>query len=709
MDRQTAAGVDGAPFLVGKKAPMRFIYRPFFCILILFAGSWAAADHRQVIVGVHQSPPVIFTDDQGRVKGIAVDLLLHIAEQEHWDLAYLSGSWAECLQYLQNGTIDLMVGVSAPAASDIPVVLGTETFATNWGQLFLGFGTPFSDLLNLHGQRVAGVAGDAYFQFFRTVLEELNIQALYLPVAGYGDVLALVDQHQAFAGVVPRLYGAYHENHYQVRHSGIAFMPVELRFAVAEGRDAHVINAVDRHLKILKQTPDSIIYQSLARWTQGQRQATRGFGLRPLWGLGIVAAAMGLIVVGNVILRRQVKLRTEALKTTIAEKERIESELAVAREIQLQLVPGDFPALATHKGLDIYASLEPAHEVGGDFYDYFTIDRDSLCLVIGDVSGKGVPAALFMAMTKTMLRAAARLLEEPEYILADVNREMAANNPSLTFVTVFLAVLALDTGRLTYCSAGHNPPLFVGTKGNSVLLGEAQCPALGLEERSQYRQATVQLGHGDGLVLFTDGVIEALDDSGHPFTQERLMHTVSLTAGLTAKERVSAILSQVIEFAANRPIDDDLTLLALTHFSPDRPRDVLKTLVLTNDIREMSRIIEAINQVADAVACHPAVLHDVILAMEEIFSNIIFYGFGDDLSHTITLDIVIEDQALVLTLQDEGIPFNPLNVHVGPPDKPLEERDQGGMGIFLAKNLMDKMAYHRERGKNVLRMEKRYR
>lgn len=688
---------------------MRFIFRLFFSILVGFAGSWAAADHRQVAVGVHQGPPVIFTDGQGRVKGIAADLLLHIAAQEHWDLEYLSGSWVQCLERLQNGTIDLLVGVSATSALDIPVVLGTETFATNWGQLYLGSSAPFTDLLSLHGQPVAGVEGDAYFQFFRTVLEKFDIQARYFPVAGYGDVLALVDRNQAVVGVVPRLYGVYHENHYQVRRSGITFMPVELRFAAADGRDASVINAVDRHLKILKQTPDSIIYQSLERWTQGAHQSTRGFGLRPLWGLGIIAAVMGLIVVGNVILRRQVNRRTEALKTTIAEKERIESELAVAREIQLQLVPGDFPAVSKRKGVDIYARLEPAHEVGGDFYDFFYIDRNALCLVIGDVSGKGVPAALFMAMTKTMLKAAARLLVEPEYILADVNREIAANNPSLTFVTVFIAVLDLNTGGLTYCSAGHNPPLFVGRKGNSVLLGEAQCPALGLEERSQYRQAAVQLGHGDGLVLFTDGVIEALDDSGHPFTQERLMNTVALTAGLTSNERISAVLSQVNEFTANRPMDDDLTLLALTHFSPDRPRDVLKTLVLTNDIREMSRIIGAINQVADAVACPAAVVHDVILAMEEIFSNIIFYGFGDDLSHTITLDIFIEDQAMILTLQDEGIPFNPLSVHVGPRGKPLEERDQGGMGIILAKNLMDKMAYHRERGKNVLRMEKRYR
>jgi sigma-B regulation protein RsbU (phosphoserine phosphatase) len=347
--------------------------------------------------------------------------------------------------------------------------------------------------------------------------------------------------------------------------------------------------------------------------------------------------------------------------------------------------------------------------VGGDFYDYFFIDRYSLCLVVGDVSGKGVPAALFMAMTKTMIKSAARLLVEPEYILADVNREIARNNPSLTFVTVFLGVLDLNSGILTYTSAGHNPPLFIGEKGNSALLGDAQCPAIGLDDTFQYRQATIQLRHKEGLLLFTDGITEAQDTKGRMFTQESLMNTISLTAGLTPEARVTAILSRIREFTKNRPLDDDLTLLALTYFSQDRIGNTLKTIVLRNDIREMGRIIDAITQVVDSAAFPPVVVHDVTLAMEEIFSNIVFYGFGDDMDHNIMLHLAIEGDSLILTLQDEGIPFNPLNVQIGRRDKPLEERDKGGMGIILAKNLMDQMEYRRERGKNILRMEKRYR
>ncbi len=669
----------------------------------------ASAANQRIIVGLHDNTPLIFTDSDNQVKGIAVDILTQIARKEGWDIQYLQGSYAQCTRRLETGVIDLLPGMAMSAQLEEKFAFGEETIVANWGQLYISSDATFSDILDFHDKDVAVVEADIYFQFFETILGKFEIRPRFILVDNYRTVLTLVHQKKVSAGIVSRLYGVYYEKRFKVRQSPISFRPTDLRFAVAKGRNTSVITALDRHLKQLKENPNSIFYQSLDQWTQGVRKVTLPLWLRPLWVLGIIAGIMGLIIVGNVFLRKQVKLRTEDLKTTIAEKEKIESELAVAREIQLQLLPGNFPAAPNRKEFDIYASLEPAREVGGDFYDFFFIDRNSLCIVIGDVSGKGVPAALFMAMTKTMIKATARLLVEPEYILADVNREISRNNPSLTFVTVFLGVLDLNNGNLTYTCAGHNPQLFIGRKGNTVLLGDAQCPAIGLDDAFQYRQATVQLRHKEGLLLYTDGITEAQDDKNRLFTQESLMNTVSLTAGVTPKERVTAILSQIREFTGSRPLDDDMTLLALSYFSPNRVSETHQTIVLRNDIREMSRIIDAITQIADSVDCPPVVVHDVTLAMEEIFSNIVFYGFGDDLDHNITLHLVIEGDSLILTLQDEGIPFNPLNVHIGRRDKPLEERDKGGMGITLAKNLMDQMEYRRERGKNIMRMEKRYR
>ena len=688
---------------------MRTCFSLFLLLFWVVSADVAPAADLRITVGVHENTPLIFTDPSGQAKGIAVDLLTLIAREEGWTIHYLPGSYAQCTQRLENGTIDLLPGMAISPQLQSLFSFGEETIVENWGQLYISPAATFSDILDFHDKAVAVVEADIYFEFFETIMEKFEIRPRFIQVDDYGSVLSLVHQKKVSGGIVPRLYGAYYEKQFRVRKSPISFRPTELRFGVASGRNAAILHTLDSHLKQLKSNPNSIFYQSMDFWTQGVRKVTLPLWLRPVWVLAIVAGVMGLIIAGNIFLRRQVKLRTETLKATVAEKEKIESELAVAREIQRQLVPTNSQALARRREFDVYACLEPAREVGGDFYDYFFIDRNSLCLVVGDVSGKGVPAALFMAMTKTMIKSAARLLVEPEYIIADVNREIARNNPSLTFVTVFLGILDLNTGNLTYTCAGHNPPLFIGEKGNSVLLGDAQCPAIGLDDTFQYRQATVQMRHNEGLLLFTDGVTEAQDTKNRFFTQESLMNTVSLTAGLTPRERIAAILSRIREFTKNRPLDDDLTLLALSYFSPDRMGDSLKTIVLRNDIREIGRIMDAITHFVDSASFPPVAVHDVSLAMEEIFSNIVFYGFGDDLEHNITLHLAIEGDALVLTLQDEGIPFNPLNVQIGRKDKPLEERDKGGMGIILAKNLMDKMEYRRERGRNILRMEKRYR
>ena len=195
------------------------------------------------------------------------------------------------------------------------------------------------------------------------------------------------------------------------------------------------------------------------------------------------------------VARVKSMLRIKSLHDTVLEQSaQLKAQLETATQIQSLFWP-KIPALKA--GGHIWAKSIPATYVGGDLYDVIPLPDDSLLAYVADVSGKGVPAALFMAMTKTMLKSAARLLVEPEYILADVNREIARNNPSLTFVTVFLGILDLNTGNLTYSCAGHNPQLFIGRKGNSALLSDAQCPAIGLDDTFQYRQASVhQRGSG---------------------------------------------------------------------------------------------------------------------------------------------------------------------------------------------------------------------
>ncbi|NOR64956.1 MAG: response regulator, partial [Candidatus Scalindua sp.] len=183
----------------------------------------------------------------------------------------------------------------------------------------------------------------------------------------------------------------------------------------------------------------------------------------------------------NIILEEKVRIRTEALRQSIAARERMESELRIAHDIQMNIMPADFPPFPDKPEIDIYAILKPAREVGGDFYDFFFINSDRLCLVVGDVSGKGVPAALFMSMVITYIRSIAKVFDKPDVILNNVNREVSRGNDSCTFVTVFLGILNIKTGELSYTNAGHNPPLKISRKSGVMLLDDASCPAIGMD------------------------------------------------------------------------------------------------------------------------------------------------------------------------------------------------------------------------------------
>ncbi|MBU1727168.1 MAG: SpoIIE family protein phosphatase, partial [Candidatus Omnitrophica bacterium] len=213
-------------------------------------------------------------------------------------------------------------------------------------------------------------------------------------------------------------------------------------------------------------------------------------------------------------LKKYIKELTEAT----ASKERMESELRIAHDIQMGIVPKNFPPFPDRDEFDIYACLLPAKEVGGDFYDFFFIDQTHLCFVIGDVVGKGVPAALFMAMTKTLIKATAKETDSCEEILRKVNKEISFDNDSCMFITIFLAILDTQTGELYYTNAGHNPP-FIRRRAQGIeVLDKAKSLAIGLDERTVFEKEKVVLQAGDVICLYTDGVTEAFNEGHEQFS-----------------------------------------------------------------------------------------------------------------------------------------------------------------------------------------------
>lgn len=263
------------------------------------------------------------------------------------------------------------------------------------------------------------------------------------------------------------------------------------------------------------------------------------------------------------------------LTETTAAKERIESELNIAHDIQMGLLPKTFPPFPERSEFDLYALMEPAREVGGDFYDFFLIDETRLCFVIADVSGKGVPAALFMAMSMTLLRATARENIPPDEILGRVNNELSRDNGSCMFVTTFVGILDTETGEVAYANGGHNPPLLVGREGTVTWLPSSGALMIGAMEGVVYRCERLRLEPGDRLFLYTDGVTEAMNSRDELFSSERLEQELARAGGKGLRESVATVMEAVRRFSGEAPQSDDITMM-MVHYRGKRklPEDV---------------------------------------------------------------------------------------------------------------------------------------
>jgi sigma-B regulation protein RsbU (phosphoserine phosphatase) len=262
-------------------------------------------------------------------------------------------------------------------------------------------------------------------------------------------------------------------------------------------------------------------------------------------------------------MQSSLKHYMEELARTVAERERIESELTIAREIQMGILPKSFPPFPDRRDFDIYARLQPAREVGGDFYDFFFTDNYHFWVVIGDVSGKGVPASLFMAITRTLIKAKANGASSPGAVLEEVNRDLSADNPSVMFVTLFIGVLDTRTGMFTYANGGHNPPYLLRKDEKPQRLPTTKGMALGVYDTFRYRENSCALYPGDVLVLYTDGVTEALNRKEEFFSSERLEGVLETLKNLSPRELVEVIIEKVQDFSDGAPQADDITVLVM--------------------------------------------------------------------------------------------------------------------------------------------------
>ena len=406
----------------------------------------------------------------------------------------------------------------------------------------------------------------------------------------------------------------------------------------------------------------------------------------------------------------EVEAYMKNLQTATAEKERIGTELNVASAIQNDMLPRVFPPFPNRKEIDLYASMTPAREVGGDFYDFYLIDRDHLALTIADVSGKGVPAALFMVITKTLLQNHAQLGGSPKEILSYVNHQLATNNDALMFCTVWLGILDLNSGRLISANAGHEYPAIRRGGGEFVLQVERHDPPLGLRDGLRFKESEAVLQPGDSLFIYTDGVTEGTDASLEEFGEERLVLTLNRNPEQDAKETIENLYGAIREFAGDTPQFDDITMLCLKYLGPQKKEnESLRQACLTvrADTEELDRVTAFTEEELEAVGCPEDVLYTMTLAAEEIFVNVANYAYeGREGSVDISLSCDADKHLIEMAFSDRGTPFDPTarkapDITAKPGQRPI-----GGLGIHLVKKTMDEVTYRYEGGKNVLTIRK---
>ena len=410
---------------------------------------------------------------------------------------------------------------------------------------------------------------------------------------------------------------------------------------------------------------------------------------------GLVVKIFQLLGLAMLILILRSFFRNQAKYAELDERrERLQGELRIASSIQMSMVPKAFPE---RRDLDMAAAIVPAKQVGGDLYDFFIRD-EKLFFCIGDVSGKGIPASLVMAVTRTSFRNVGYREDSPGRIVTMMNDSLSAMNDNDMFVTFFCGVLNLENGHLHYCNAGHNPPLTL-TNAIRFLPVEPNLP-LGIMSGYPYVEQEMAFQYDDALFLYTDGLTEAENIRHEQFGEERMEEALHVKR--TSADQLENIKERVAAFVGSAPQSDDLTMLFI-HYLP-----AAHHLTLHNDIQQIELLPSFIDDIATDVPMAPDFKSSLNLALEEAVTNVIQYAYPEDTDGTVDIEAFIEDGRLIFVITDLGKPFDPtakaeVDIHAA-----LDQRPIGGLGIHLVRTIMDTVSYERRGEKNILTLTKKF-
>ena len=395
----------------------------------------------------------------------------------------------------------------------------------------------------------------------------------------------------------------------------------------------------------------------------------------------------------------------EETEAIIEDKGRIEGELQTARSIQMSMLPKTFPPYPDRDDIDIYGQLMPAKEVGGDLFDFFLRD-EKLFFCIGDVSGKGVPASLLMAVTRSLFRTIASHESQPARIMTAINESISEDNESNMFVTLFIGVLDLPTGRMRYSNAGHDAPILIGDQGVGFLPCDPNLPVGIITDWKFTLQETV-IDSQTTIFLYTDGLTEAENLRHEQFQEERVLDT-ACEAERKPEKFIEHMTKVVQDFVGNAEQSDDQTMLAI-QYSKEQDDDMRlsRSLKLTNNVDEVPQLAAFVDEVCEAIGLDMSLTMSLNLAIEEAVVIVMDYAYPTGKKGDILIEAKANNQCLKIVIIDWGTPFDPTTKAEVDTTLSAEERPIGGLGIHLVRQIMDSINYERIDGKNVLTLRKK--
>ncbi len=393
------------------------------------------------------------------------------------------------------------------------------------------------------------------------------------------------------------------------------------------------------------------------------------------------------------------------LKRYIAEAAaRIDKELEYAKQIQLSALPTNFPEVEDYK---IFAQMIAAKEVGGDFYDFYKLNDNTVAFLVADVSGKGIPAAMFMMTAKTIIKDLAESGMSVNDIFTKANQKLCENNESGMFVTAWMGILDIPTGKLTFANAGHNPPLLKRADGSFEYLKTRAGFVLAGMEGVRYRVNEITLNAGDRIFLYTDGVTEATNENNVLYGEDRLLSFMNKSLELDPTKLLSKLKKDIDKFVGKAPQFDDITML-MFDYKLKKGETYVESRTFPAKTESLTDVLAFTEQILEKYQCSMKIQTAICVAIEEVFVNVAHYAYGNE-QGDVKFDISFEEKTRNITFRmaDKGVPFDPLKKPEPDITLSAEEREIGGLGIFITKKTMDLVTYAYENGENILTMIKK--